>query len=134
MPDRRDPSRTVVPFVTSSGVPLDGIPAWLLAKIDAFAAEHGVTRVEMIERMAEIGFQAIQAGQPLPPIGIDVAANDMGERGASEAAADVDAVVLAFDADPTPEHEATLREALRVAGVRPDEIERVVTGTRGGAS
>ena len=39
---------------------------------------------------------------------------------------DVDAAMLAFETDPTPEHEATLRETLRASGRSLEHIDRTI--------
>ena len=43
----------------------------------------------------------------------------------------VDGAMLAYEVDPTPENEATLREAMRAAGSPPGEIDRALASLRG---
>jgi hypothetical protein len=38
----------------------------------------------------------------------------------------VEAALMAYDADPTPEHEKELRAVLAAAGWHPEDIERAV--------
>ena len=42
---------------------------------------------------------------------------------------EVDAAFLAFDADPSAEHESELRKVLQAAGWSAERIERALTGT-----
>ena len=46
---------------------------------------------------------------------------------------EVENALLAFDADPSLEHERALPAALRAAGRHPEEIDRVVVEGRRGA-
>lgn len=72
------PPRTVVPFTTRSGLPLDGLSAEMLERVDRFAASRGLSREAAIEHVARVGLEAIEAGAPLAPL--EPPANDAPRR------------------------------------------------------